>query len=334
MTKSILITGANGYLGSRLADSYNEPAIRWQRSMGDLQDEKPFASLEPGDIEIIIHSAAITRFNVEKDLAQAINVEGTRKLIAFAKQCPRLKQFVLVSSIYASGLQAGTIGEVPLEETGNFANHYEESKWQCEQDVRNSDLPWRIARVATVVSDTVDGYVSQFNAVHNTLKLFYYGMLSLVPGFKDTLLYFTTGDFVTTAIRSIVENGRDEGIYHVSPGIRRAVTLGNLVESSYHSFHQDEGFRRRRVLRPLYCDIDSFLSLSDTMISFGQGVMSQASASIVPFAKQLFVRKEVCTDELQRVMPEYEHPDMNQVLPRICASLIRQKWGREQASYV
>lgn len=334
MTKSILITGANGYLGSRLADSYQDTAIRWQRNMGDLQDEKPFAALDPSNIDIIVHSAAVTRFNVEKDLAQSINVEGTRKLIAFAKQCPRLKQFVLVSSIYASGLQAGKIGEDPLEAASSFANHYEESKWQCEQDVRSSTLPWRIARVATVVSDTVQGHVSQFNAVHNTLKLFYYGMLSLIPGFKDSLLYFTTGNFVNTAIRAIIDHGRDEGIYHVSPGIRGAVALGDLVESSYHSFHQDEGFRRRRVLRPLYCDIDSFLSLSDTMISFGQGVMSQASASIAPFAKQLFVRKEVCTDRLQSLMPEYEHPDMNEVLPRICASLIKQKWGREQVSHV
>lgn len=356
--KAILITGADGYVGSRVAadllNSGQDNLILWLRSdspgefeekvtrmklrlgdrpelryaTGDLREQAPFESLNPDEIRTIIHSAAVTRFNVERDLAQAINVRGTRAAIEFAGRCRDLERFMLVSSIYASGLEAGDIRETTFSGQSGFANYYEESKWQCEQDVQQSDLPWQIARVATIVSDSSAGDVSQFNAVHNTLKLFYYGMLPLVPGVHDAKLYFTTGSFVVSALMSILQYGCSNGIYHVSAEHSNAVGLDQFIESAYRTFSDDSSFQRRRVLPPLYADIDSFSALSDSMIHFGHGIMSQASASVSPFAKQLFVRKEVYADELRKIMPNCNQPDIIGLIPQICSWLVQNKWGK------
>lgn len=356
--KAILITGADGYVGSRVAadllKSGHDNLVLWLRSeslkefeekvarmrlrlgdrselrfaTGDLREQSPFESLNPDDIDAIIHSAAVTRFNVERDLAQSVNVRGTAAALEFASKCKHLRRFMLVSSIYASGLEAGNISETTFAGKYGFANFYEESKWQCEQKVQQSYLPWQIARVATIVSDSSEGAVSQFNAVHNTLKLFYYGMLPLVPGVHDAKLYFTTGSFVVRALADILQYGSSNGIYHVSADYSNAVCLNELIETAYKTFSTDANFQRRRVLPPLYADIDSFMALCDSMVNFGQGIMSQASASVSPFAKQLFIHKKVHTEALSRIMPNYEQPDINRLIPELCDWLVQNKWGK------
>jgi len=227
--KPVLITGANGYLGSRIALRYavrhRRPVIAWLHASqqdeferkqawlmrftgqaasrirccwGDLASDEPFRAVDPSDVGAIVHSAAITRFNVERDLASTVNVRGTEKLLEFATRCPELEALGTLSTVYASGLKAGTVDETPLEGNHGFANHYEWSKWHCEELLlsRFAFLPWRLFRVATVVAEDERGQVVAHNALHNTLKLLYYGLVSLVPGLPRTPLYFVTADFV------------------------------------------------------------------------------------------------------------------------------------------
>lgn len=361
----ILITGADGYIGSRLVRrllletecrlhlwlrSDSEPefcskreammlklpeaalSTRVTMSYGNLLGDDPFRDIEPNHITKIIHSAAVTRFNVEYDLAQSINVEGNRKLMRFAESCPNLTQYLLVSSIYASGLQPGQIAEKELAGIHGFANHYERSKWQCEADVAKTSLPWSIARLSTVVSDTVAGEVSQFNAVHNTLKLFHYGMLSIVPGSEQSILYFITGDFATAALLSAISANRPKAIFNVCYTKTESIELGKFINIAYSTFMTDEGFKRRRILPPLYSDLESFQSLSNSMVDFGQGIVSQASASISPFAPQLFVQKDVTNEFTRMLLPGYAAPDSVQLVTSLCRWLVQHKWGRAHAS--
>lgn len=357
--KTVLVTGADGYIGSRLAAhliTAGHNVVAWVRAddaheydkkrsallsklpqtpraitSGNLCSNDPFEALRTyrTDFSMIVHSAAVTRFNVEEDVADAVNIMGTRKLIQFAGECKNLEQFLLISSVYSTGLRAGSILEIPYDTPAEgFSNHYERSKFRNEQDVMDSNLPWRIARVSTVVSDSVLGEVSQFNAVHNTLKLFYYGMLSIIPGHKDTRLYFVTGDFVTEALSRIIAAGSDSAIYNVCHEAQNSIQLDQFVQHAYSTFMQDENFKKRRVLPPLYSDIDSFLSLSDSMVHFGQGIMSQASASITPFARQLFVHKDVSNAKLRAIMSDYDAPDTEALIRAMSAWLAENKWGR------
>src|SRR5262245_12507141 len=203
MAEAILVTGAGGHLGRRLVqrllDRSGRPVLAWLHAAdeaefrekratfapadglgfawGDLREADPFARVDPRELEAIVHAAALTRFNVERDLAESVNVEGTRKLLDFAEGCPGLGRVALLSSVYASGLQAGAIEEGPASGAAGFANHYEWSKWRSEQLLldRPPGLPWQILRLATAIADDESGCVSHQNAFHNTLKLLFYG---------------------------------------------------------------------------------------------------------------------------------------------------------------
>jgi thioester reductase-like protein len=364
LMKRTLLTGAGGYVGARTAekllDATDGGVVLWLHAsnrdeaqgkidalsprfakygdrvvyrFGELTGEAPFASVDPSEIGSIVHSAAVTRFNIDEATAEAVNIQGSAKLFRFAERCAALQDLTYVSTVYASGLAAGPIAEVPLDGAGGFANHYERSKWRGEQLLANefAHLPWRIARVATVISDDEAGQVTQQNAVHNTLKLLYYGLLSLVPGKADTPLYFVTGEFVADALVAIGARPAAHAIYHLVHRREESLTLDELLGIAFEVFDADEKFKSRRVLRPLYADAESFDILVDGIDSFGGEVFRQALGSVAPFARQLFVKKAFLNDRLRADLPAYAAPVPAELARSVCGQLVRTRWGKASA---
>lgn len=375
----VLITGAGGYLGRRLARRYLEGTDRelilWLRAkdsreaearsealaaqylpwkgrirfaFGDLAQDEPFGGIDPASVGTILHGAAVIRFNVEKEDARRTNLEGSEKLLAFADRCPALESLGLISSVYSSGLRAGPVEERLFDGEAGFCNHYEWSKWETEKALTAgyAHLPWRILRVATVIADDESGKVSQFNAVHNTLMLFHYGLLSLIPGEKDVPLYFVTGSFAADAIAAAMgasapadrsaasaeppgaSAGGQGRIFHICHRREESITLGGFIDAAFDRFGEDEAFKARRLLKPLYADQKSFDILVEGMRSFGGGVVNDSLASVTPFARQLFVPKDIRNDNLRAVFPGYPAPDPVAQIRATCGYLVRTKWGR------
>jgi nucleoside-diphosphate-sugar epimerase len=336
VTSTVLVTGAGGYLGSLLVRRYRDrgdDVIAHGRNLGDLADDDPFAAVtdEQRDaITHVVHSGAITRFDVDRDTARAVNVEGTEKVLAFARRCPRLAGFGLVSTVYSTGLRAGPIEERPYDDDPGFANDYEWSKWEAERLVAAAgDLPWRILRVATVIADDDSGRVTQYNAFHETLKLWFHGLLPLVPGDGDTTLYLVTGDFVASAIVALIDLDAAAGVYHLAHAADRSLTLAQALDVVSESFESVESFRRRRVLRPLLGDRETFDLLASGVDAFGGGLVRWSLGSVVPFARQLFVGKQVENGRLRQALGDaYQAPDPAELVRRTCDSLVADKWGR------
>jgi nucleoside-diphosphate-sugar epimerase len=238
----------------------------------------------------------------------------------------------VLSTLYATGLHAGPHEERAYEDGAGFANHYEHSKWRAEQVALASDLPVRVLRLATVIADDDGGAVTQYNAFHNTLKLFYYGLLSLLPGDPDTPLYFVTGDFAARAVAAVLDDEDARAVYHVSHAREDSLSLARLVESSFAEFGRSPDFARRRLLPPLWTDRESFELLVGGLRSFGGQVVNQALNSVAPFARQLFVTKDVRNDRLREVLPSYRPPDTEALITRTCARLVATRWGRAEAA--
>ena len=365
MSRSILITGGNGYLGLRLAEAllsapdYSDYSIqlwihaseqgerekiapiaerfagaiesqRLRLCSGELASAMPFSTVERAGLEYVIHSAAVTRFTVEADLADAVNIKGTEKVLDFASTCPDLKTIHFLSTVYSSGLRTGDVREEPHSPGALFSNHYERSKYESEQvALKRKDLPINIIRISTLISDDFSGVVSQQNAFHNTLKLFYYGLLSLFPGEKSTPLYFVTGDFVVDAIMAILRSQQVGKIYHVCHSAADTATLEQLVDSVFDTFGTYPDFKIRRVLKPLWADVESFDLLNDGMGSLTGGVVAQAVSSVAPFSKQLFAPKDFHNENLRAIMPNYQAPDPVLLIQNTARFLADTKWGRQ-----
>ena len=94
----------------------------------DLREPEPFAAVS-AEVTEIVHSAAVTRFDVSRRAAYDVNVRGTMEVAAFAARCRRLRSLTLLGSIHAAGLTSGPIREEPIRERPQFANWYEWSKW-------------------------------------------------------------------------------------------------------------------------------------------------------------------------------------------------------------
>lgn len=362
----VLITGANGHVARRLAQRIltrsDDRLLLWLHAdsaaqfaqkrreleavlgsggtrvtygWGDLRAPEPFADLDPEPVTCIVHAAAVTRFNVEEELAREVNQFGVGKLLAFARRCDRLERVALLSTVYSSGLRAGGIDEVRLDDRHGFANHYEGSKWAAEDLLltRHAELPWQILRIATVIADDVEsGHVSQYNAFHNTLKLLYHGLLPVIPGRRDTPLYFVTGDFVADALYELLQHGALRQIYHVAHTRAESLALGELLDLAFGSFEREPGFLRRRVMRPLHADEASFTRLAESLKGMSGEVIRQSVASVEPFAKQLFLHKDVSNARLVSQWPGYRAPDPRQLVERVCSHLLRTRWGREAAA--
>ncbi len=360
MSGAVLITGATGYCGHRIARRYlaeGRDVVLWLRaadeselaartgalrasladvagdrlafSWGDLRDRDPFARVDAASIALIVHSAAVTRFNVERDEAEAVNMRGSARLFDLARRCKNLERLGVLSTVYAAGLVDGDIAEGPLADR-SFANHYEWSKFETERDLRErcADVPWSVFRLATVIADDESGAVTQHNAVHNTLKLFFYGLLSLLPGDATTPLYLVTGDFCAKAVHSLMSSAQNHTYYHVCHSREESLPLERIVDIAFSRFEREDDFRARKILRPLLCDAESFDLLAEGIDSFGGAVVNQGLRSVRPFVRQLYSPKTFSNARLTAALPAYRAPDPVELMTRAVDHLVATRWGK------
>ncbi|XP_062192707.1 fatty acyl-CoA reductase 1-like [Phragmites australis] len=66
------------------------------------------------EIDIIVNIAATTNFYERYDVSLDVNVMGVKHLCQFAKQCPKLKMLMHVSTAFVSGDREGLILEKPI----------------------------------------------------------------------------------------------------------------------------------------------------------------------------------------------------------------------------
>jgi nucleoside-diphosphate-sugar epimerase len=327
---SVLLTGASGYLGRQLAatraatpdDGLGDQIVPLVRAP-DQSIAEALAAIDPGQVTHIVHTAAITRFNVDYETARRVNLDGTISVAEFAERCPRLERFTHVSTLYVSGRHTGDIRPEQLADLG-FVNHYEWSKHAAEtvllERARDRGLPLRIIRLPTLIADDDTGMsVGQYNAFHNTLKLYYFGLLSLVPGDLDTPLALGSAEYTIRAMLA----APDTGITHACPAPADTITLGELIDIAFNVFEKEEAFRRRRLLRPLACDLASFKDLVQVADGFKGGPINQALGSVSPFAEQLYLPKVF-------LAPRARPVDTRRLVENICATLVETRFGRNE----
>jgi thioester reductase-like protein len=198
----------------------------------------------------IIHSAASVSFSLPLDEARAINVDGTKRMLALAELArdrDGLERYCHLSTAYVSGTHTGRFREHELDVGQEFRNTYEQSKFEAEQVVRaHSGLPTIILRPSIVVGDRRSGWTAAFNVLYGPLRAFSRGLYAAVPAIPSAPVDVVSVDYVADAIYELsISPGGIGETYHLTAGAR-ASNIAELSELASRYFDRPPP----RVLAP------------------------------------------------------------------------------------
>ncbi len=253
---SILVTGAAGLIGgevcARLASAGHRVYALTHRAPDIFANDGsrvPVAAALNGDIcaaglglheapqvDVVIHCAASLTFDAPYDALEAINVGGTRNVIAFAKA--HNAALIHVSTAYVCGLQDGPIAEKPVADGTVFANGYERSKAQAEKQVHGSGLTHCIVRPAIVLGDSKTGAIRKFDAMYQTFAMITRGWVDQLPTTPEASLDFVPVDYVAQAIAQLAQrmDAANGSICHLTSGNPLALESFAQAISAYPQF--------------------------------------------------------------------------------------------------
>ncbi|WP_323676103.1 SDR family oxidoreductase [Halorubellus sp. PRR65] len=244
---TILLTGFPGFLGSALVDrllnrgehvtcliqsKYRDLAADRRDDLEAEHDAEGRIALVEGDItdpdlglpddgefavdaladrtSEVYHLAAVYDLGVDRDLAMAVNVDGTEHVLDFCDACDDLDRLHYVSTCYVSGRYPGEFTEDMLVEGQSFNNHYESTKFLAEvrvQDAMDDGLPATLYRPSIAVGDSETGETQKYDGPYHLVRYFLdQPGIAVVPEFGDpgaVEVNVVPRDFVVDAIDAI-----------------------------------------------------------------------------------------------------------------------------------
>ena len=231
------VTGATGFIGKRLVakileregsmvhflirkesehkiaslrEYWGVDAARAVPVFGDLTARKLGVAARDvrklkGQVDHCWHLAAVYDLSADAGSQVAVNIDGTREAVAFAKAIDAA-HFHHVSSIAAAGLYEGVFREDMFEEAENYDHPYFMTKHESEKVVRQeAKLSWTIYRPAMVVGDSRTGEMDKIDGPYYFFKLIQ-RMRQLLPpwlpavGLEGGRVNIVPVDFVVDAL--------------------------------------------------------------------------------------------------------------------------------------
>ncbi|AKL97689.1 NAD-dependent epimerase/dehydratase family protein [Endomicrobium proavitum] len=185
----ILLTGANGFVGSHVAEALVEQKhevtaivrktsnLAWLSSLpliykyGDLSDKR-FLEICSKDADVVIHCAGVVRA-MDKDGYFKSNVDYTKNFCeAVLASNPNLKKFIFISSQAAMGPSLSNKPKL-LTERETPVSDYGLSKLAAEgvvKSVLGGKVPYTIIRPASVYGPRDKDIFIFFNLIHKHLR--------------------------------------------------------------------------------------------------------------------------------------------------------------------
>jgi nucleoside-diphosphate-sugar epimerase len=349
---AMLVTGASGLIGRGLLDTWrcereivalthkNAPACS-EIVRGDVTQPRLGLSREAYSslsrrVQAILHCAALTEFTVAREDAESVNVRGTLNLLAFARDCPNLERIGVLSTAYVAGRRRGLILEPELEHRAGFVNVYEASKYRMEKKLRHAmkELPIAVYRLSTVVGNARTGKVEQFNGLHRALRLFYNGLIPMLPGVENSKLDLISSDYAIDVISHLFARGFNAGhTYHIVAREEDLVPLPEFVELTAELFARFDGrWKSRAVENPPIVPLVAFRLLEQSVEQAGNPILRQVVRATGAFAPQLCYDKRFDDVNTRRAVRAagIATPALRDFYPAVIRHCLRTRWGGEQ----
>jgi long-chain acyl-CoA synthetase len=218
---------------------------------GDL--ERPGLGIDPrlaASVTEIVHGAASVSFELALDRARAINVEGTRRVLAFAARCTRLRRLTYISTAYVAGRHRGVFGEDDYDLGQRFRNPYEQSKFEAEGLVRAAGaagMPVTVVRPSIVVGDRHSGWTASFNVLYWPLRALAKGAYPILPARRGAPVDVVSVDYVADAICALHRMPGAAGGTFALTASEHASSIGELLDLAVERF----GCRRPPLVSPV-----------------------------------------------------------------------------------
>jgi dTDP-4-dehydrorhamnose reductase len=239
---TVLITGANGFVGSYLARALSGKANIIATGAGPCRftqdaDTLRYESLDITDRDavmqlvareqptVIVHSAAISKPDVceqDHELADRINVEGTRHLLEAAESLGA--HFLFLSTDFVFDGKRGMYRE---DDPVAPVNYYGETKVRAEELVKRYDGPWSVARTVLVYGASRGGRGNLLTMVAGALAE---GRPLRI--FNDQLRTPTYVEDLVDGLIRIIDR-KATGIFHLS-GADQRTPYQMAVETAAH----------------------------------------------------------------------------------------------------
>jgi len=213
------------------------------------------------EVSEIVHSAASVSFELERQAARAINVDGARRMLEFAERCHArgaLRRMSYISTAFVAGEHVGCFSEDDLDVGQRFRNTYEQSKLEAECLIARShgQLPITVFRPSIIVGERDTGWTASFNVLYWPLRAFARGAYAALPARRDAPVDVVPVDYVADAMFALSQSPEAEGAtFHLTAGAN-ASTVGELVELATAFFKRPmprliEPALYRRFVHPL-----------------------------------------------------------------------------------
>lgn len=188
-----------------------------------------------GQVSEVVHTAASVSFELEPQLARAINVDGTRRVLEFAERCHArrgLQRVSHVSTAYIAGGHAGCFSEDDLDVGQRFRNSYEQSKFEAECFIARlrGQLPVTVFRPSIIVGDRRTGWTASFNVLYWPLRAFARGAYAALPARGCAPVDVVPVDYVADAIFALTQCREAAGATFHLTASHNASSVGELVE--------------------------------------------------------------------------------------------------------
>ncbi len=214
---------------------------------GDLRAKRLGVSAEDtkalkGQIDHVYHLAAVYDLEADAESQIAVNVDGTRNTVEFAKAIGA-GHFHHVSSIAAAGLYEGVFREDMFDEAEGLDHPYFMTKHESEKIVRREcKVPWTVYRLAAVVGDSRTGEMDKIDGPYYFFKLIQRMRQILPPwmpsvGLEGGRINLVPVDFVVSALDHISHQQRGSGgCFHlVDPMGYRVGDVLDILSQAAHA---------------------------------------------------------------------------------------------------
>jgi UDP-glucose 4-epimerase len=237
MQKAILVTGANGLLGSHVANLLSDAGyqvtcldkqkVQSQKSckliIADLLNVSSEVQLQSLDIAAIVHCAAMIPRQFYGDEVEQLsqnNLAIDSRIIRFAKE--KRSRLIYASSCSVYGMTTGRLKETsPANPLGPYA----QAKWATEQKLSQELDSYAIIRISSIYGPEQRHSTVLKTFIERALEgqaLFYHGSGQRSQDFIHV-------EDVAHAISAVIQSKEAHGIFNITSG--QSVTMKNLAQT-------------------------------------------------------------------------------------------------------